>query len=96
MADITEYLIYTSLAHTQHFLRNVEDNNNFESDFLPDVNLSITSPHTIIYQRIMLDFILEIVNLWRKIKKQALTRQTDIVEIKTVAANINTPLQTSI
>ena len=95
-AYIIEYLKYTSLAHTQHCLRNVEDNTNFEIDFLPDVDLSSASPHATIYQGVMLNIILEAVDIWRKIQKQALTKQIDIVEMETDGTNISTPFQASI
>lgn len=39
------------------------------------------------------DFILETANLWKKIQKQALLNQIDIVKIKTDNANINTLIQ---
>lgn len=44
----------------------------------------------------MTDFTLEDIALWKKIGKQVLTRQIDIVETKTDVANINTQLQASV
>lgn len=85
-----------SLAHTHCCLQNAKNNNNSEGDFLPDVNLSNASPHAIIYPRVMTDFTLENTALWKKIRKQALTKQIEIVKIATDTTNISTPLQASI
>lgn len=62
------------LIYTQYCLRNIKDNNNFESNVLIDVDLFIASLYITMYSRVMLDFILETVNLWRKIEKQTLTK----------------------
>ena len=64
-----------SLAHTQHCLQNAEDNNNSERNFLQDVDLSSASSHAAIYPGIMTDFTFDNTALWKKIRKQALTRQ---------------------
>ncbi len=74
-------------------MQNPEDNNNSGHDFLSDVDLSNTFPHAAIYPGIMTDFILEDTTLWKKIRKQALIRQIDIIETETDVANINPPLQ---
>lgn len=42
--------------------------------------------------RIMSDFNLKDTNLWKKIRKQALTKQIDIIETRADITNINTPL----
>ncbi len=96
LADITECFEYTSLAHTQHCLQNAEDNNNSQCDFPSDVDLSSAFPHAAMYPGIMTDFTLEDIALWKKIGKQTLTRQIDIVETETDVANINTLLQASV
>ncbi len=62
-ANIIKCLKYTSLAHTQHCLRNAEDNNNSGRDFLPDVDLSSAFSHAVINPRIMIDFISEDITL---------------------------------
>lgn len=90
LADIIKYLKYTSLVHTQHCLQNAED------DFWSDIDLFIASPHATIYPEIMTNFTLEVIALWKKIGKQALTRQIKIVETETNVVNINIPLQTFI
>ncbi len=59
LADIIECLEYTSLAYTQHYLGNSENNNHSRCSFLPDVNLFNASPHTTIYPGIRTDFISE-------------------------------------
>lgn len=45
------------------------------------------------YLRIIPNFNLKTINFKRKIEKQALTRQIDIVKTKTNATNINTPFK---
>ncbi len=77
-------------------MQNAEDNNISGRDFLSDVELSSASPHAAMYRGIMTDFTLEDRALWKKIGKQALIRQIDIVEIETDIANINTSLQASV
>ncbi len=96
LADITEYLEYTSLVHTQYCLRKAKDNNNSGRDYLLNVDLSSAFPHAAMYPGIITDFTLEDTALWKKIGKQALTKQIDIVKTGTDVANINTPLQASV
>lgn len=48
------------------------------------------------YLRVIPDFTSQTINSCQKIVKQALTKQTDLVEIKTNIAYINTLLQTFI
>lgn len=91
LADIIEYLKYTSLAHTQHYFQNAEDKKNFKGSFLPYVDLFNATPHIPLYPGVMTGFNLENTALWKKIGKKALTKQINIVETKTNAANINTP-----
>ena len=59
LANIIKYSKYISLAHTQHYLQNAEDNNNSGRDFLLDVDLSHIFLHTSIYPEIITDFTLE-------------------------------------
>ena len=92
-ADIIECLKYMSLAHSQYYLQNIEDDNNFVHDFLSDIDLSSISLHTAIYPRIMTDFTLEDTALWKKIANQALIRKIDLVEIEIDIVNISTLLQ---
>lgn len=83
MTNIIECFKYISLAHIQHYLQNVEDNNNSRYDFLPDVDLSSVFLYAAIYPKIIIGFTLKDINLWKKIGKQALTKQINIIEIET-------------
>lgn len=74
---------------------NAEDNTNSENDFLPDIDLSSASPHATMYPRVMPNITLEAADIWRKIQKQALTKQIDIVEMETDGTDISTPFQAS-
>lgn len=96
MVNIIKCFKYINLAYIQYDLHNAQDNNNFESDILLDINLSGTFLYVIIYLKVMLDFILKIVNLYKKIKKHVLIRQTNIVKRKINTVNINILLQTFI
>lgn len=96
MTDIIECFEYISLVHIQHYLQNVEDNNNSRCNFLPDVDLSSVSLYAAIYLEIIIGFTLKVINLWKKIGKQALTKQINIVEIETDVTNVITLLQVSI
>lgn len=78
-----------SLVHIQYCLQNIVDNNNSNSDFLSNINLSNTSPHAIIYPKIIPNFILVTTNFWKKIKKQVLIKQINITEIEPNSTNIN-------
>lgn len=82
-----------SLVHTQYYLQNAEDNTNSKSDFLLDVDLSSTSSHAIIYPEVMLDSTSKTADLWKKIQKQALTKQIDIVGTRSDDVNVSTPVQ---
>lgn len=61
--DVTKCLQYTSLVYTEHSLYNIKCNNNFKSNFLPDVNLFSVSTYATMYSRVILDFTLETMNL---------------------------------
>lgn len=82
--------------HTQHCLRNAENNTNSENNFLPDINLSSASPHATMYPGVMPNITLKAADVWRKIQKQALTKQIDIVKMETDGTDISTLFQASI
>lgn len=63
MADITNYLKYTSLVYTQYYLHNAKNNNNSENNFLLDVDLSSVFPYRTMDLRIMLNFTLKTIDL---------------------------------
>lgn len=54
-----------SLAYTEYCLQNIKDNTNFESDFLPDVDLFSASLYMTIYSRIMLNITLKVANVYK-------------------------------
>lgn len=59
MVHIIKYFEYISLAHTQYYLQNIKNNNNYESKVLSNIDLSSIFPHIAIYPRSMIDFTLE-------------------------------------
>lgn len=67
MANITKYLKYTSLAHTQHCLQNAEDKFNSKRDFLPDVDLFNIFLYATIYLGVILNINIEAEYIWKKI-----------------------------
>lgn len=67
---------------------NVENNANSEKNFLLNVDFFNIFLHATIYFKVFLDMILKTANLGKKIQKQVLTKQIDIVEIK--FNNVNT------
>lgn len=77
-------------------MRNVEDNTSFESDFLSDIDLSNASPNLIMYLRIISNITLKAANRWKKIQKQALIKEIDIVKTKMDSINTSTLVQASI
>lgn len=79
--------------HSQYCLSNAEDTNNFDNNFLSDVDFFIAFLHATIYLKVMLNFILKTKKLKKKNEKQALTKQIDIIEIEINAENINILLQ---
>lgn len=48
-----------SFIYTQYYLQNSKNNNNFKSNFLLDIDLFNASLYTVIYPKIIIDFILE-------------------------------------
>lgn len=63
LANVIKYLEYTSLVHTQHYLRKIKDNNNSENDLSSNINLFNVYLHAIIYSKVMLEFTLKTIDL---------------------------------
>ena len=93
MTNIIDYLEYTSVVHDQNCLQIIDNKSNFESIFLPNVNLSSTSLYVIMYCEVILNITSESTHLWKIIQKQALSKQKDAVETKTNNLNVNTLIQ---
>lgn len=53
--------------HIQYYLQPIDDNSNFESNFLSNVNLSNTFLHATIYSEVLLNIISESMDLWKTI-----------------------------
>lgn len=63
-------------------MQNAKDNINFEDNFLPDVDLFITSLYTTMYLKFMSDFTLETADLYGIVSKEAPTNTINIVKTK--------------
>lgn len=77
-------------------MRIIDDNSNFASDFLSNLNLFNAFPLTTLYSRIILDIIWKSTHLWKIIQKQTLSKQSDICKTKTGHTNVNILVQVSI
>lgn len=60
---------------------------------LLNIDLSNAFLYITIYLRVIIDFISKDIVLWKKIEKQTVTSQINIIKIKIDVANINTLFQ---
>lgn len=81
------------MVETQHYLQNINNNNNSKKDFLLNINLSVASLHITIYLEVIPDITLKFINLWKIIEKKVLSKQENIIENEINNVNVSILVQ---